>query len=375
MATRDDLQAAAAAGLIGPEQVEQLAAFLEKRPPAAPATGEEDLRFIRNFHDVFLAIGILLFAAGLGVAVGVVAAGAETSRLFGLLSAAGCFASVGVLWILAEIFAGKRRLFLPSIALVIAMALFAGFGAVLAAGLSAGASFGVIWLLGALMSVVLFYGRFKLPFALGFAGALAAWAFLAGLIAAFGDRVATLVPAIVLLLGALLFGAGLAFDMRDPERRTRLSDNGFWLHLAAAPLLLQGALGLVLNARSEDAGEAAAGALFGGGWIEAAAIEAAPIQAALTVLAVLMLFAMVSLLINRRALLVSGLLSFGIAVGLIFDEVGLDSAGLAAATLLMIGTFVLALGAGWHGARRAILGRVKPSGVWARVFPAEGPAH
>ena len=75
MAQRADLEAAAAAGVISPEQAAALEAFLQTRsaPIGAialpgPANGEEDLRFIRNFHDVFLSIGIVIFAAGTTVA-------------------------------------------------------------------------------------------------------------------------------------------------------------------------------------------------------------------------------------------------------------------------------------------------------------------
>jgi hypothetical protein len=32
---------------------------------------------------------------------------------------------------------------------------------------------------------------------------------------------------------------------------------------------------------------------------------------------------------------------------------------------------VLILGASWHAARRALLGWVKPDGLWARIFPPE----
>ena len=67
MADRGALEAAAAAGVIQAEQVGPLHDFLASRAAgvAAAPSGEEDLRFIRNFHDVFLAIGIVLFAIGL----------------------------------------------------------------------------------------------------------------------------------------------------------------------------------------------------------------------------------------------------------------------------------------------------------------------
>jgi|GEM_PF-3941899 len=57
MAERGALEAAAAAGVIRAEQVGPLHDFLASRAAgvSAASNGEEDLRFIRNFHDVFLA--------------------------------------------------------------------------------------------------------------------------------------------------------------------------------------------------------------------------------------------------------------------------------------------------------------------------------
>ena len=67
MADRGALEAAAAAGVIKAEQVGPLHDFLASQAAGVSAapSGEEDLRFIRNFHDLFLATGIVLLAIGL----------------------------------------------------------------------------------------------------------------------------------------------------------------------------------------------------------------------------------------------------------------------------------------------------------------------
>ena len=74
MADRSALESAAQAGLIRADQVGPLYDFLATGGAAPALPGEEDLRFIRNFHDVFLAIGIALFAIGLAVGIGAVTA-------------------------------------------------------------------------------------------------------------------------------------------------------------------------------------------------------------------------------------------------------------------------------------------------------------
>lgn len=172
-------------------------------------------------------------------------------------------------------------------------------------------------------------------------------------------------PPLYLVLGLLLFAAGVLFDARDPMRATRFSDNGFWLHFAAAPLILNGALGLLTQVLigGPIAFAGSASALVNSG------AAAAPL--AVATLAVVALLGFVSLLINRRAPLVSALLTTGIAIGILMNAIGLGAGALAATTLIVLGGFVLVLGAGWHVMRRALLGWVKPDGFWARVFPPE----
>ena len=81
----------------------------------------------------------------------------------------------------------------------------------------------------------MFYARFRLPFSIGLSGGgVAVFVIVAGLVFSF-EQTLRLLPALYLGLGLLLFGAGVAFDARDPARTTRFSDNGFWLHFAAAP--------------------------------------------------------------------------------------------------------------------------------------------
>ena len=86
------------------------------------------------------------------------------------------------------------------------------------------------------------------------------------------------------------------------------------------------------------------------------------------------LLGFVSLLINRRVLIVSALITTGVAIGIIMNEFGMGAGALAASTLITLGGFVLILGAGWHTVRRALLGWVKPDGAWARIFPPEPAA-
>lgn len=386
MADRSALEAAAAAGIIRSEQVAPLYQFLSTGGVAPALTGEEDLRFVRNFHDVFLAIGIALLAVGLGVGIGVFSAGApDVVRGFfwaGLL----CIGAGAVMWVLGELFARRRRLFLPAIAIVLAVTAFIAIGVgLLYAGVVAvgDARLGDVdggvprelrigFLLAAAFAFVTpatFYARFRLPFSMGMAGGGVAFFVIAAVLIYAWDAAQNLLPVLALILGLLLFAAGVWFDARDPSRVSRYSDNGFWLHFAAAPLILGGAFGLI----GQAFGASGAAAMGGAGHLVASAASESGNAVAQSAVTLLVVFALgfVSLLINRRVLIVSALLTTGVAIGVILNEFGLGAGALAASVLVVLGGFVLILGAGWHGVRRALLGWVKPGGAWARIFPPE----
>jgi len=386
MANRADLEAAAAAGLITAEQIGPLDDFLNTRssPVRQTLSGEEDLRFIRNFHDVFLAIGIVLFAVGLAIAIATFVASATSEVGQGAtMTGVACLTAAAAMWGLSEIFARRRRLFLPAIAIVLSFTGFCVVGAGLiyvSAAMAAGvdnhvsgnaalppeAQAGILIALAVgVIAPALFYLRFRLPFSLGFTGAMAAAFVIGAVLVQDFERNAQFLPVLYLVLGLLLFAAGVAFDARDPARATRFSDNGFWLHFAAAPLILNGALGLLAQMLTgSQAG-------VGGSIATMIGTGAAAAPLAIATLIVVALLGFVSLLINRRALLVSALLTTGVAIGILMNAIGLGAGALAATTLIVLGGFVLVLGAGWHVARRALLGWVPPGGVWSRVFPPE----
>lgn len=385
MADRSALESAAQAGLIRADQVGPLYDFLATGGAAPALPGEEDLRFIRNFHDVFLAIGIALFAIGLAVGIGAVTATAGNALQGAAMSGGLCLCAAALMWGLGELFARRRRLFLPAIAIVCAMTLFAVFGVALVyAGVLMGRDLEIDFSNGAppelrlgfllaaacaFIAPAAYYARFRLPFSIGMAGGgVAFFVIVAALLFAFQTAI-ELLPALYLILGLLLFVAGVAFDARDPARVSRYSDNGFWLHFAAAPLILGGAFGLI----GQAFGASGAAAMGGAGHLLTSAASDAGNPVAQSFVTLLVVFALgfVSLLINRRVLIVSALLTTGVAIGIILNEFGLGAGSLAAAVLIVLGGFVLILGAGWHGVRRALLGWVKPDGVWARIFPPE----
>lgn len=395
MAERADLEAAAAAGIIAADRVDPLYAFLRARATEAAAprpSGEEDLRFIRNFHDVFLAIGIGLLSIGMIVAVLTIASrrGGDFSAIAALIGLFWLGAAL-VIWVLAEFFARRRRLFLPAIALCLSFVFFVPASAFCLYGAGVGVSDWsngpaaagldrLVWqarlmpavvALSALGAAGLFYWRFRLPFSMGAIGSAGALAFGAVLFAAAPQQVWEARVVVMFAAGVALFLAGVWFDARDPARGMRFSDNAFWLHVAAAPLILNGALALADVAELGRYRQVAADA-FNPETVDPQAGGA--VLRSLLTLAIVGVLGVISLLINRRALIVSALVTTGVAIWMLMDATGLGQGALAAGTLVTLGGFVLVIGASWHAMRRALLGWVRPGGALARIFPPEQTA-
>ncbi len=357
------------------------------RPRPRAGVGEEELRFIRNFHDVFLSIGLTIFILGITfvsvLVLGEVLNIADISnpKSSGWIVVVVMAIDAVLMWFLAESFARRRRLFLPAIVILLGFSGFVFWG--LLAGyltLFAGQDFSfenlettfiqLRWLPAILFggtgaAIFAFYARMKLPFAMG----LGCLTLVTGVVYTY--LTFTTDPSVVdgppmqfltklswlqLISGIFLFVLGLVFDARDPMRRTRFSDNAFWLHFFAAPAILGATLSLVSGISSNP--------------LSSSVFSLNAASAAVTLL-VVMLFALVSLLINRRALLVSGLLSAAIAIGVLVNETGLSGGWTAAVTLLLLGGAMVLLGGGWHTVRRFLVGGLPKDGPIARIIPPE----
>ncbi|WP_430432083.1 hypothetical protein [Oceanicaulis sp.] len=368
--------------------------------------GDEMLPFLNNFHDIFTTIGVFILFAGLGLGAGQLYSALDLASnslaaeavLLGLVGGIGLIA-----WGLSAILVGKQRRILPGIFLSLAavgclgfvlawlysrlvvgvvgeagfeqaFAGFEGMGELSRAEISAALAdmplsirtWPVALALAFTVPVAAYYVSFRLPFAGGLLGV--ALTSLAVVIALIIDPYTVIVfnPVVSLATGLALFLAGIIFDARDPARQTRLSGTGFWLHFFAAPTLLGAAITIVNTGWSvslEDFNEAGmmAGLVAGD--------DAAALRSAVVTLIVIGAFALVSLLINRRALIVSGLITAGIAMGVVVNQLGLDAAGVAAITLLMLGGVVVLLGVAWTPVRRILTAPFPITGPLARIIP------
>lgn len=355
MFDKRDLDAAVAAGVLDRETAARLAGFLQSRgDPAAPGD-PENLRFLANFNDVFISIGIVLLAFGVTAASGLML-GSTGSPLLVLAPVLALF------WVLLEYFAGRRRLLLPSMTLslgvtLIAMILAATLGAgiegefserILRRGLNTVRDFGIWASLGALAAAGAIYARFRLPFAL-FLIAVAAAVGIYTLAASQGRWGEIFGGTVSFVVGIATLAVAIVFDARDPSRKSLSSDNAFWLHFAAAPQVMLGLRGI----------------LSGGGFEPAGAAEATVLLVALG------FFSALSLALNRRALIAAALFSFWLALGVLVESAAGSGVSAITWTLIILGAGIVLLGGGWSTARRLVLAVVPRRGLFARIFPPE----
>lgn len=328
--TPEQIAKALNAGIISEAQAKTMRAKAGVTEAACAQIGNEDeMRFLRSFSDVFIAIGVGIFAAGLSVVAGIFGGGVSF-----LLAAA-------VMWIMAEYFGRKRRAHLPTLITALAFLLFMQRGASSVLG-DLGLGGDIAAALITLGAMLLFYWRIRLPFCI----ALIA---LAGLYLA-GSIVGQIAPEFLkqqfgfglLLSGIVIFAVALLYDMNDKHRTTRFADNAFWLHFLAAPLIIHG-LALMLVSLQKDV-------LFG--FVPMVSLNQGD---AAIIMIIVALITVIGLAINRRALIVSSLGYAAFAMGYLFDGTGMGLGTVIAVTLLLLGGAIIFLGAGWHTARNGLL--------------------
>lgn len=377
MFDRNDLRAAVGANVLSADQAARLEAFLIARHDTregratvtATGTGQENLRFLANFNDIFITMGIGILFVGIIAMIAMAAAPAVSSG--NLMTGVAAAALVSCLaWLLLEYFCGRRRLLLPSMSLA---AIFSGFVSLTVTAFAATqldiafnsnfnpssmfkltGTLSVIAALASLGAGALVFLRFRLPFALAIIAGSAAGA-VYSFLGFFGQTGLLLSGAAFLLMGLATLAAAIWFDMQDPERIRKPSDNAFWLHLAAAPQVIWGVSTLVTGSNL------LMGTISG----------TDNATQSLTLLIMLLLIGVVSLALNRRALIAASLLTFIFALSFVLSRAGLDASNIFIMVTIIIGGGVVLLGAGWKTARRAVLVFFPKGGTWDKVFPPE----
>ena len=337
---RDDLRGAVASGVVTEAQAASLLALAQSKAGYRSNMADEDepFEFFRGFSEIFVAVGL-----------GILFAGLASLALF--LDSPALIPIVGAIaaWLLSEYFARVRRMSLPSILLAIA---FAG---------------SILWLAGSFwidgledvtgevgifrtfvagfIAMLLYFLRFRLPFTMFIVGLMALGIIisLAGtfnrdlmllfqrpddyFLAIFDITSGSRTALATLGFGIGAFVVAMAFDMRDPHRISRYAASGFWLHVLAAPAIVNTVTLTLFNLGT-------------------------PLGYALTV-AALLAISILALVIDRRSFLTAGIIYMALLLGMALRQTADD--GTPVLTLLVLGVFITALGTWWTQIRRAIM--------------------
>jgi len=325
MYSEQELEGAIAAGAISAEAANALRNHVAVQRSTS-LVDEESFRLLSGFNDIFVTIALVLLLAALA-GIG----GESSAGLAGALVA-------GASWGLAEYFTRRRRMALPSIILLLSFV--GGVAATMVGTLvdmapNMGERAGAITLaMIAAVTAASAWGhwlRFHVPITIA-AGAIAVVGVGVALVLAANPDLIQFVEYFVLAGGIGIFALAMWWDMSDRERKTRRADVAFWLHLAAAPMIAHPIFQL-LGVMEGTIGSAQA----------------------VIVITLYIAFALVSLAIDRRALLVSSLAYVLFAMNALFETFGAVSLNIAL-TGLVIGSALLLLSAFWHPVRRAVVG-------------------
>ncbi len=335
MYSENQIESAVAAGAITADAAAALRAHVQSLY-VGPIADEENFRLISGFNDIFVAIaGVLVLVGGgwVGGTLGSAFAGAAIAALA---------------WGMAEYFTRQRRMALPSILFLLAFVggVFATVTNILVdqsafedaspiyMAVASACAAGAAWL---------HWRRFQVPITVA-AGATALGGIVFFIILAIFPGLKDFAIWIAFFLGLALFGCAMWWDMQDPARQTRKSDVAFWLHLAAAPMIVH-PIFVTLGVNANEPG----------------------LLAVLAVLATYFVIAAIALIVDRRALMVSALSYVMIAVIALVQEFGEVSFGIGAA-ILVIGSGLLLLSAFWNNMRRYLLPLVPQQ--WREKLPA-----
>ena len=335
---QNDIRAAVGSGLLSEAQAASLLALAHSRRGAREglAPGDEPFELFKGFNEIFIVVGLGILAMGWFAVNAATMASEIVNYQTQVTWAAGIGA--GVVWLLSEYFIRRRRMVAPAIALSILWAMNASTG--LTAKFShvfmvAQNDYSSLPLPMALTTgaIALFWWRFKVPFAMAqialgiFAIAMMMAAQRAGSPSGLSDLFLFSASGpfawITLLVGLGVFAVAMAFDLSDPHRVTRRSAQGFWLHVVAAPALVN--------------------------TIALSLLETGTAGSQMVLMAVLLGFALVAIVIDRRSFLIAAIGYSVTLAATVFEGEG------AALTVFILGFVLVTLGAFWSRIRAALL--------------------
>lgn len=349
----DDIRASVGAGVISESQAARMITIAQSRQGVRTYLSGEDepFEFFRGFSEIFVTVGLGLLFSGL-LAITALLGGGFVVPVVGAVLCA----------LFAQYFTKKRRMSLPSIALSAGFGTFLAIATflVLGAARQPEASHAIVIGLVGMAGMAWYYTYFKLPFSMfvlgvfGIITILSTASFLSNdqrFIFDFPQSLFDLGGGSVMAYGSLLFGVlafagGIWFDLKDPYRISRYSSSAFWLHILAAPALVNVIALSLFN--------------LGGG-----------LGAALTALS-LIIVTFLALIIDRRSFLTAGIGYIAVLISMAISNSSNGEVSIVA-TLLILGGVITILGTWWVQIRSAVMVTLPDFPLKKRLPPYSEP--
>lgn len=336
--TEEQMKAGIDAGIFTESAVNEFKALMNSQKNIHQAD-EENFRLIASFNDIFVVIALTLLFVSI-------------MWIFNKLGIwMGALISAYLAWKLSEIFITKKRMAFPAIVLVSAF-IFNISTLILPFTKSTleflnfqpniDTPFFITSSLAGVVAGIFHWKRFKVPITIAICCALVIGYIFAYLIATKDFKHGITIFSFV--AGVLVFICAFVWDASDTKRVGKSADVAFWLHLLAAPLLVHPiftALGI-----------------FG---------KTIDMQQSMAVIIVYIVISYLSLVIDRRALMVSALGYVLYTFGLMLKNMGAIDFSFAFAGLI-ISAGLLTISVFWHQVRKYTLKHMPD--VIRRYIPA-----
>lgn len=319
MYSEEDFDNAIRDGVLSDSAVSAFRKYIEERRNTNSAD-EEHFRFVQGFNDIFVSIASILLV------ICIAALFIENKPLIAASS------PMLTSWGLAEYFTRQRRLALTSIVLVLMF--IGGATALPSIVLFDDVSlqhYSLVYI-GVFVSLNAYFHwkRFGVPITLACILGASAYGVI-GSLANYWDDQPQLVGTCSLLLGILILTVAIYWDATDRSRTTKRSDIAFWLHVASSPLIVHGVYSY-FDVFSDHVNS----------------------MTAIGVLSVYALLVVVSMTLDRRALMASSALYVLVVFTKILESEGAVSNGFAYIGAIL-GVTLLVLSVFWHPMRMKLV--------------------
>ena len=317
MYTNDDLSDAVQKGIFTQESVAEFRAQLASSRNT-PSVDEESFKLITGFNDIFVVIAsvLLLFSS--------------SWILRSVDHALASLAFPFLAWGLAEYFVLRRKMALPAIVLLVCF-IWGVFAFSLQLNQPLSKTSFIIATAATGIAAYLHWLRFKVPITIAAGTAATIGFFIASFLTLFPSLLDWF-WVVIFLGGVVVFVLAMYWDASDRDRVTYRSDVAFWLHLLSAPLLIHPVF-------------LALGILHGN-------------ESVSNMVIVILLYALtsfISVVVDRRAFMVSSLIYVIYAFSSLLKAYGVVGYSFAA-TGVFIGAALLLMSVFWYKIRANLVG-------------------